>query len=99
MDSKEERSERQYNGYVIGTAPTPDDPETNLWKIRVQTLGKFYERRVTIEHGSVPRGIFAGMDVHFNLATCGRNSTLVATNVEAYIRQQGQPGTKEGRTE
>lgn len=96
MDQQEERP-RPYNGYVIGAVTIPNNTRGVLWKVRVQTPGDFFERRVTIEHGSVPKGIFTGMDVRFNLVTIGRNGVLVATDVEAYVRQSGIKEERTGR--
>lgn len=96
MDKQEERL-RLYTGYVVAAEPAQNNPRVTLWKIKVQTPGEFFERRVSIEHGSVPRWIAAGIDVRFNLATFGKNATLVATDVEAYVRQTGNKEERTGR--
>ena len=89
MSQQEERP-RPFYGYVVAAMPVPNKPGVILWKVRVQSPGEYFERRVTIEHNSVPKGICVGMDVFFNLTTVGSKATLVAINVEAYIRQGSQ---------
>ena len=76
--SQSEGPRQAYFGYVVGNSP---------WAVRIQNPGPYSGRQATIAKDTIPQGVFPGMDVRFDLTTAGRNTALVAYNLEAYVKE------------
>jgi len=80
-------TDNTYYGYVIAgdvvpkDPKEPDGPKRVIWRVRVQTPGVYYSRRVTVDRDKVPESIGDKRRVRFNLKTIGRGK-LIATDVE-----------------